>query len=272
VSRFEFEGRVALVTGAGGGIGRAVACSLAQRGCAVALADVDQAGMEETSRQIGNGARVTRHMIDVSDRDAVASLPNAIQSAHGRLDVLVNNAGVALGGSFAELSEAEFDWLMAINFEGLVRMTRAFLPMLGAGDQAQLVNVSSLFGLIAPPGQTAYAASKFAVRGFTQALRHELLMAKSDIGVTLVHPGGVKTAIAVNARTGLAVSKEREAEQQRRFAKALRMTPEAAGEIIVEGIERRAPRVIVGSDAKVVSVLERLMPVRYWRVMEWLVR
>ena len=151
------------------------------------------------------------------------------------VDLLFNNAGVALGGSFAQVSEAEFDWLFEINFHGVVRMTRAFLPLLMVSDEARLVNLSSLYGLIAPPGQCAYSASKFAVRGFTQALRHELLGTK--VGVTVVHPGGVKTGIARNARIAASIGKSEKVSQRlAQFDKLLRMDPALAAAIIVRGV------------------------------------
>lgn len=265
--RFEFGDRVAVVTGAASGIGRAVARSLAARGCNVALADVNMDGLEETARLIGNSVRVTRHKLDVSDRDAIAAFPAEIEKAHGGVDILVNNAGVALGGTFEQATEADFDWLMDINFYGVVRMTRAFLPLLKKRPSAQLVNLSSLFGLIAPPGQTAYSAAKFGVRGFSESLRNELAMMKSPVGVTVVHPGGIKTAIADNARVSDAVPAALREKQQERFAKALKMPPERAGEIIVEAIARRQPRVLVGSDAKIAALIERILPVSYWSVI-----
>jgi short-subunit dehydrogenase len=178
--------------------------------------------------------------------------------------VLVNNAGVALGGSFEQVSAADFDWLFSINFGGVVRMTRAFLPALRREPAAQLVNLSSVFGLVAPPGQTAYAASKFAVRGFSEALRHEL--EGSPVGVTVVHPGGVRTAIASSARrTGLS-NAESEA-QMAVWAKFLSLDPMVAAERIVRGIEQREKRVLVGSDAKRMALIQRLFPIEYWRVL-----
>lgn len=266
-TRFEFRGRVAVVTGAASGIGRAVARSLAARGCNVALADVNTDGTEETARLIGNSVRVTRHRLDVADRDAIAAFPAEVEAAHGGVDILVNNAGVALGGTFEQATEADFDWLMDINFYGVVRMTRAFLPLLKTRESAQLVNLSSLFGLIAPPGQTAYSAAKFGVRGFSESLRNELLAMKSSVGVTVVHPGGIKTGIAKNARIAEKTPAALREKQQARFDKALKMPPERAGEIIVEAIARRRPRVLVGSDAKVASVIERIMPVSYWSLI-----
>lgn len=266
--RLDVAGKVAVVTGAASGIGRAVARSLAARGCDVAIADVNMAGLDETARLIGNRARVTTHHLDVADRAEVAAFPDGIAAVHGRVDILVNNAGVALGDTFDHASGDDFDWLMRINFDGVVQMTRAFLPLLRQRPAAQLVNLSSLFGLVAPPGQTAYAASKFAVRGFSNALRQELIAQKSPVRVTVVHPGGIATNIAESARMSANIAPELVAKQRARFERALRMPPERAGEIIVKAIERRAARVLVGNDAKLVSVVERMMPVGYWRLIE----
>ncbi len=265
--RFDLRDKVAVVTGAASGIGRAVARSLAARGCNLALADIDADGLAETARLIGNAVRVTRHRLDVADRDAIAAFPADVVAAHGGVDILVNNAGVALGGTFEQATQADFEWLMDINFYGVVRMTRAFLPLLKTRDSAQLVNLSSLFGLIAPPGQTAYSAAKFGVRGFSESLRHELMAFKSTVGVTVVHPGGIRTAIATNARIAAATPAALRETQQERFAKALRMPSGRAGEIIVEAIARRAPRVLVGSDARIAALIERILPVSYWSLI-----
>jgi NAD(P)-dependent dehydrogenase (short-subunit alcohol dehydrogenase family) len=256
-------GKTAVVTGAAGGIGRAVSRSLARRGCNLALADVNEAGLAETASLAGQGLRITTHRLDVADRQAIAAFPDAVSAFHPGVDLLVNNAGVAVGGAFDQVSEADFDWLIDINFWGVVRMTRAFLPLLKASREARLVNISSLFGLIAPPGQTAYCASKFAVRGFSESLRHELTGGR--VGVTTVHPGGVATSIAKNARISGALSEAEQARSQERFSRLLKMPPEQAGEIIVAGVEKDRPRIIVGSDAKLASLVERLFPVSYWK-------
>ena len=181
------------------------------------------------------------------------------------MDVLVNNAGVAVGGTFEQVSEEDFEWLFEINFWGVVRMTRAFLPLLRASGDARIVNLSSVFGLVAPPEQVAYAASKFAVRGFSEALRHEL--EGSGVGVTVVHPGGVATSIAEKARVPAGVSEEEIARRRENFRKLLRLPPEVAGETIVRGIERRQTRMLVGSDAKTISLIARLLPVSYWKLL-----
>jgi short-subunit dehydrogenase len=260
------RGRVAVITGAASGIGRATALVLAGRGCHLALVDRTADGLAEAAQEArDHGVNVSTHALDVASREAVAGLPSAVTAVHGTVDVLVNNAGVALGGTFEQTSEADFDWLMEINFHGLVRMTRAFLPLLHLSDDARIVNVSSVYGLIAPPGQSAYAASKFAVRGFSNALRHEL--AGSRLGVTVVHPGGVATAIARNARVPGGLDPHEVSRRVRLAESQLRLPPARAGELIVRGIERRQARVLVGLDARIVALVERLMPVRYWRLL-----
>jgi NAD(P)-dependent dehydrogenase (short-subunit alcohol dehydrogenase family) len=262
----KLSNRVALVTGAGSGIGRATALALARRGCHLALADINGAAVEDAAQEArALGVRTSTHQLDVADRAQVAALPAAILAAHHRIDLLVNNAGVALGGTFEQVSEDDFDWLMEINFHGVVRMTRAFLPLLHNSDDARIVNLSSIYGIVSPAGQSAYSASKFAVRGFSNALRHEL--AGSSVSVSVVHPGGVATSIAHSARVPAGVPPE-EVERRRQFAqKHLRMPPGKAGEIIVRGIEARKARILVGDDATLVALLERIAPVAYWSIL-----
>jgi NAD(P)-dependent dehydrogenase (short-subunit alcohol dehydrogenase family) len=264
--RMRLEGRTAVVTGAAAGIGRAIAISLARRGCHLALADIDEvelAGTAQLTREYG--VRVSQHRVDVADRAAVAEFPDLVLAEHPGVDILVNNAGVAVGGTFEQVSDEDFEWLFEINFWGVVRMTRAFLPLLHASGDARVVNLSSVYGLVAPPEQTAYAASKFAVRGFSEALRHEL--DGSGIGVTVVHPAGIATSIAEKARVPAGVSEEEIARRLERYRKLLRLPPEVAGETIVRGIERRQARVLIGSDAKVISLITRLLPVSYWKIL-----
>jgi len=261
------RGRTALVTGAGSGIGRGLAQVLAARGVRLALADIDEAGLAETAAALPAGTLATTHRLDVADRTAVQRLPEAIAAAHGRLDLLFNNAGVAIGGTFLEASETDFEWLFEINFWGVVRMTRAFLPLLARSDDARIVNLSSIYGIVAPPGQTAYSASKFAVRGFSNALRHELDEAGAHIGVTVVHPGGVATNIARRARVPAGVQAADVQARLERVQAFLRMPPARAAEIIVRGAERRRARVLVGNDARAAAFLEWLAPVSYWKVL-----
>lgn len=269
--RLLLENRTALITGAAGGIGRAVAQSLARRRCNLALVDIDPELLREAAATLtATGVRVSKHVLDVADAAAVAALPSKVTSAHGGLELLVNNAGVALGGTFEQIAERDFEWLFGINFWGVVRMTRAFLPLLRAADEARLVNLSSLFGLIAPPGQTAYVASKFAVRGFSESLRHELK--GTSVGVTVVHPGGVNTAIARNARLHAAISTSDAERARSSFQAALTLPPEIAGETIIRAVERRRPRVVIGRDAKVAAAIERIVPVSYWKLLERLAK
>jgi NAD(P)-dependent dehydrogenase (short-subunit alcohol dehydrogenase family) len=268
-SPLRLSDRTAVITGAAGGIGRAIAMSLGRRGAHLVLADVNESGLAETVRLIGeSNQRVSAHHLDVGKREAVAAFPKEVLEHHPGVDILVNNAGVALGGTFEQVSEADFEWLFDINFWGVVRMTRAFLPLLHASGDGHLVNISSLFGLIAPPGQAAYSAAKFAVRGFSQSLRLEL--EGSNVGVTVVHPGGIATSIARNARGPAAASKAQMEKNLKDFDKMLRMPPEEAGEIIVKAVEKRKPRVIVGSDAKMASIIERFAPVAYGRFIQHL--
>lgn len=263
--RMDLANRTAIVTGAAGGIGRAIATSLSKRGCHLALADVDEAGLAATAATLGTRTKVTCHGLDVSDTDAVAAFPRQVLDAHGSVSLLVNNAGVAIGGTFDQVAEADFEWLFSINFWGVVRMTRAFLPALKGADEARIVNLSSVFGLIAPPGQTAYVASKFAVRGFSESLRHEL--AGTRVGMTVVHPGGVATSIAKSARLPPGTSDADAVKGRNDFQAVLKLPAEVAGETIVDGIEHRRPRVIVGNDAKVAALIERVAPVSYWKLL-----
>jgi NADP-dependent 3-hydroxy acid dehydrogenase YdfG len=259
--------RVAVITGAGSGIGRATALAMARRGCHLALADIDEAAVRDSvATAQALGVRATAHRLDVADRAAVAAFPDAVNRAHKRVDLVMNNAGVALGGTFEQVSEADFDWLLEINFHGVVRMTRAFLPLLHESDDARIVNVSSIYGIITPPGQAAYSASKFAVRGFSNVLRHEL--EGSTVGVSVVHPGGVATSIAKNARIPAGAPQDEVERRRKAMEKLLRMPPEQAGEIIVRGIEKRRARILVGSDAKAAAFLERLAPVGYWNLLK----
>ncbi|MGQ9826432.1 MAG: SDR family NAD(P)-dependent oxidoreductase [Roseiflexus sp.] len=263
--------RTAIVTGAAGGIGRAVAVSLARRRCHLALVDINRAGLECTAALAAtHGVRVSCHRLDVADAEAVVALPDAVCRVHPGVDVLVNSAGVALWGTFEQVSDADFDWLLSINLHGLVRMSRAFLPLLKASDDARLVNVSSVYGLVAPPGQAAYATSKFAVRGFSEALRHEL--EHTSVGVTVVIPAGVATSISQHARRPATLSDEEFEQGMARARRLLKLPPEIAGETIVRGIEERKARVLIGANARLIDLLVRIAPVSYWRIMQLVIR
>ncbi len=257
---------VAVVTGAGSGIGRALAQQLAAAGSALALADIDEAGLLETARSLEKkSALVTTHVLDVADEDGVRSFAEDVAGRHGRVTLLINNAGVALHGNFEEVSLDDFRLLMNINFWGTVYGVKFFLPLLKREKRAQIVNISSVFGMIAPAGQCAYAASKFAVRGFTEALRHEL--DGGNVCVSCVHPAGIRTQIARRARVGAGVTGTGHQEKAARFEKLLRTSPEAAAARILRGVERREPRVLIGADAYQVDILLRFRPATYWKTL-----
>jgi len=264
------KGAAAAVTGAAGGIGRALALELAARGCDLALADRDEAGLQAVAAEISSDPKrkVTTHRVDVGEPEQIAAFAQAATSAHPALNIVIINAGVALIGQFSEVDQSQMDWLFNINFWGVVHSTRAFLPHLSRQREAHIANLSSLFGIIAPPGQTAYAASKFAVRGFSESLRHELRMAGSPVRLSVVHPGGISTNIARNARTGVAVTDNaRRAQAIERFDAVARTTPKAAALRIIEGIERNRPRILIGADARIIDLLQRLRPARYWSLL-----
>jgi short-subunit dehydrogenase len=258
---------IAVITGAGSGIGRALALNLAARGAALALCDINSEALEVTAKACHGSSRVTTQTVDVSSLGAVQDFARSVERDHGGVNLVVNNAGVALGGSFAELTMADLHWLIDINFWGVVHGTHAFLPMLRAQPQAHLVNVSSVFGLVAPPGQTAYSAAKFAVRGFTESLRHEL--EGTTVRVSCVHPGGIRTNIARNSRAGanLEVTEAERQQQITQFERSFVTSAEAAAERIVRGIERQESRTLIGRDANILDALARLFPTTYWRVL-----
>jgi NAD(P)-dependent dehydrogenase (short-subunit alcohol dehydrogenase family) len=257
---------VAVVTGAGSGIGRALAQQLAAAGSALALADIDEAGLLETRQSLQKkSALVTTHVLDVADEEGVRSFAEDVSKRHERVTLLINNAGVALEGTFEEISLDDFRWLMNINFWGVVYGVKYFLPLLKREVRAHIVNISSVFGLIAPPGQPAYSASKFAVRGFTECLRHEL--EGSPVRVSCVHPAGIKTAIARRARIGAGVARTGLDEKAARFEKLFRISPEEAAARILRGVERSEPRILIGTDAYKIDILQRLRPASYWKTL-----
>jgi NAD(P)-dependent dehydrogenase (short-subunit alcohol dehydrogenase family) len=259
---------VAVITGAASGIGRALAVRMAREGIAgVAIADTNEAGLRETAALVEKpGGRVSTHVLDVSDRNAVEQFAKDVVERHGRATHLINNAGVGLIGRFEHLSIEDFEWLMGINFWGVIYCTKAFLPTLLEQKSAHIVNVSSVFGLIAPSEQTAYSSSKFAVRGFTESLRHE--MADTNVSVACVHPGGIKTNIVRNSRVATDTPAEWKQQGVKFFDKVAKTPPEDAADVIVRGIKEKNPRILIGKDAVGISVFSRLFPKRYLAVIE----
>jgi short-subunit dehydrogenase len=262
MDKFDFTRGTAIVTGAASGIGEQLAHSLARRGSALALVDRDAERLELVAKEVrvASGRPVTCYITDLADDAATHALGDQLAAAHPDTALLINNAGVALGGTFEQVSEEEFDWLLAINLRAVITLTRALLPVLRANPGSHLVNISSLFGLIAPPGQVAYATSKFAVRGFTEALRSELA---GEVGVTVVHPGGIRTRIAETARVAAAAPAAEEAAGKAAFERLLTYPPERAAEQIVGAVEKRHPRLLIALSARVPDVIARLAPARY---------
>ena len=254
---------VAVITGAGSGMGRCLAQKLAARGAALALADLNDKGLEETVSLLGNAkAKVTRHIVNVAQEEQVKAFAEQVAGQHGRASILFNNAGVAVLGSLEEISLQDFRWLMDINFWGVVYGVTYFLPMLKKEKRAHIVNISSLLGLFGASGQGAYCASKFAVRGYTESLHHELL--GTTVGVTCVHPGFVRTGIAEHAKVGQRASATLRQESLNRFQKVARTDADTAAEKILRGVEQGKARVLIGIDAYFVDIWQRLKPASYW--------
>jgi len=256
---------VAVVTGAASGIGRALAQQLSAAGSALAIADLDEKGLAETAASLTGKAHVSTHVLDVSNESAVKSFSEDVLARHGRVTLLINNAGVALVGTFEEISLDDLRWLMNINFWGVVYGVSYFLPILKQQSRAHIVNLSSVFGLVGPIGQSAYAASKFAVRGFSEVLRHEL--AGSSVSLSVVHPGGIHTPIAKHARLGAKTPAQRKVEAVAFFDKVTPTSPEAAAARILAGVQKREPRILIGNDARQIDIVQRLRPATYWKIM-----
>ena len=259
---YDFTRGTAIVTGAASGIGEQLTYALARRGSALALVDKDADLLDRVAKAVRprDGRPVTTYVVDLADDAATHALGDTLATAHPDTTLLVNNAGVALGGSFEQVSEEEFDWLLAINFRAVITLTRALLPVLRANPGSHLVNMSSLFGLYAPAGQVAYATSKFAVRGFTEALRAELTGA---VGVTVVHPGGIRTRIAENARIAAAVTAAEREAGKATFARLLTYPPDRAAQQIVAAVEQRRPRQLIALSARIPDMLARVSPTRH---------
>lgn len=270
----EHDKRIAAVTGAGSGIGRALALELARRGYALALADIDENGLAQTlerAREQGVEAQGTR--LDVSQREAVLDWAASVTRELGPVDLVFNNAGVAQSGTIDGNAFDDYEWVMGVNFWGVVNGTKAFLPLMREAGRGHIVNVASIFGVFAQPGMSTYNASKFAVRGFTESLRQELDMFDCGVSATCVIPGGIKTGIAHSARMSPSLAEIHggpvDADQIRDdFVERLaRTTPEKAARIILAGVERNARRVLVGADAKLADLMQRLMPGAYQRLV-----
>ncbi|RMF15931.1 MAG: SDR family NAD(P)-dependent oxidoreductase [Candidatus Dadabacteria bacterium] len=264
-----FRDRVAVVTGAASGIGRALAEELGRRGARLAISDINEAGVAEVADRLrGQGVDVLDAKLDVADRDAVFAHADAVLDRFGTVNLVINNAGVALGATVSDVEWEDFEWLMNINFWGVVYGTKAFLPHLKAAGEGHIVNISSVFGLIGVPTQSVYNAAKFAVRGFTEALREELDIERCGVSATCVHPGGIRTNIARSARVGGLGPLERDpASIGPDFDKVARTSPEQAARAILRGVRRNQRRVLIGPDAVAIDLMQRLAPTGYQAVL-----
>lgn len=268
-----FNNKVAAITGAGSGIGQQIAIQLAQSGAHLALSDRNLDGLEQTAEMIKHtGVKITQTQLDVSDRAAVEQWAAATQAEFGQVNLIFNNAGVALASTVEGMHYDEIEWIMNINFWGVVYGTKAFLPYLRQSGDGHIVNISSLFGLTAQPTQSAYNATKFAVRGFTESLRQELDLENVGVSATCVHPGGIRTNIANSARMSdsiraLGMNPDRATKA---FNKVLKTPPEVAAKVILDAVKQNKRRVLIGNDAKIIDLIQRIAPTRYAQAIDLL--
>ncbi len=261
-----FAGKVAAVTGAGSGIGQALAVELGRSGASVAISDVDTEGLAVTEDRLrAIGAPVKADRLDVTERETVLLYADAVKDHFGRVNQIYNNAGIAFTGDVEVSQFKDIERVMDVDYWGVVNGTKAFLPHLIASGDGHVVNISSVFGLFAVPGQAAYNSAKFAVRGFTEALRQEMILAGHPVKVTTVHPGGIKTAIARNATAAEGIDQAALAETFDR--KMARTTPERAAQIILDGVAKNKARVLVGTDAKILDIVVRLSGSGYQQIL-----
>ncbi len=266
-----FKDKVAVITGAGSGIGRALAEELAAAGAKLALSDINEAGLKKTAADLGLAEdRLMTRVLDVADRQAFYDFADDVVNHFGYANMIFNNAGVALGATVEDMKYEDFEWLMNINFWGVVYGTKAFLPYLKQSGDGHIINISSIFGLVGIPTQSAYNAAKFAVRGFTESLRIELEMEGSPVSCTSVHPGGIKTNIAKAARMTDGVERITGADKDKSiqdFEKLFRTTPQEAASTILKGVRGNKRRVLIGSDAVAVDTMQRLLPTSYQKLI-----
>lgn len=264
-----FKSKVAAVTGAGSGIGQALAIALAKQGCHLALSDISEVGLAKTVELLAPySVKVTTQKVDVAKRDEVATWAKAVVDEHGQVNLIFNNAGVAIGSTAEGVSYEDLEWLIGINFWGVVYGTKEFLPYLKQSGDGHIINISSMFGLTAQPTQSAYNASKFAVRGFTESLRQELDMQNASVSATCVHPGGIRTNIAKAARMNNSVQSlgMDPLKSQDAFDKLLRTPADDAAQQILEAVRKDRRRLLIGADAKAVDMIQRILPQGYQKI------
>jgi len=269
----DLKGKVAAITGTASGIGRATAILLAKEGCACAISDINEEGLRETEREIKVlGAHVHATVLDVADREAVYAWADEVVREFGRVNLVVNNAGVSVNATIENMTYGDMDWLLGINLYGMIYGTKAFLPYLKEADEGHIVNISSVFGLMAIPTQSAYSIAKFAIRGFTECLRIEMDISEYNVSATVVYPGGIRTNIARDARVSKELLEEigtSKDEMVNSFNRGARTSPEQAAAKIIEGVKRNKRRVLIGPESYYMDVMQRLMPSAYMKSMAW---
>jgi len=273
-----FKDKVAVITGAGSGMGRYLAVLLAKDGADVCICDVNQETLDETAQMLRKyNVSVSSHLLDVSDKESIESLPEKVLDQHGKIDLVFNNAGVTTGSHFKDMEEENWDWVMGINFDGVVNSTRAFIPHMIDRPEAAIVNTSSIFGMVAVPGQTVYHATKFAVRGFTESLSLEMKETNPNLQIHCVHPGHIGTNIAASARMSDEDFNRDESARNSIFTRNAPQTqeemgdlfreggmhPSKAAEIILNGVKKNKSRIFIGLDAKLLDLSQRLFPKHY---------
>ncbi|MBN2026528.1 MAG: SDR family oxidoreductase [Actinobacteria bacterium] len=269
----DLSGKVAAITGTASGIGRAIAILLAKEGCSCAISDINEEGLRETEREIkALGAAVNATVLDVADRDAVYAWADEVMREFGGVNLVVNNAGVSLNATIDSMTYVDMDWLLGINLYGMIYGTKAFLPHLKEAAEGHVVNISSVFSLMAIPTQSAYSMAKFAIRGFTECLRMEMDIGAYNVSATVVYPGGIRTNIARDARVSEELLQEigtTKDEMVNSFSRGARTSPEQAAAKIIEGVKRNKRRVLIGPEAYYMDIMQRLMPSAYMKFMAW---
>ena len=270
-----FNNKVAAITGAGSGIGQQLAILLAHQGCHLSLSDINAQGLARTTELLSNcPVKVTTQVLDVSNREAVKNWAAATVKDHGSVNLIFNNAGVALGSTVEGASYEDLEWIVGINFWGVVYGTKEFLPFIKQSKDGHIINISSIFGLTSQPTQSAYNATKFAVRGFTESLRQELNMQNNGVSATCVHPGGIRTNIANSARMSDSIRSlgMNPAKASRSFNKVLKTPPEEAAKIILEAVKQDKARILIGNDAKILDLIQRITPTHYSQALDFLTK
>ena len=272
----DFKNKVAAITGAGSGMGQTLALNLAAKGCHLSISDVNQAGLAETVRLLQPyDVSVVADIVDVANKEAVYQWADKVVADHGKVNLIFNNAGVALASTIEAMTYEEMDWILNINMWGVIYGSKAFLPHLKASGEGHIINTSSIFGLFSQPTQSAYNISKFAVRGFTESLRQELELQNSCVSATCVHPGGIKTNIAAASKANpsiQALTGQSHEDSVKKFEAAFINSPERAAKIIINAVRKNKRRVLVGPDAKAVDIMVRLLPALYQRLVLFTVR